>query len=160
MHPFERGVGHHQPFPKMRFSPLKKFISPFWRLVLFLVLLPTLELFLLLYFFRTWVIPLMFVSGLIGVFIAYREGLHYWIELNRHLDRGETPVLPVLHGILILLAALFMILPGMLTSLFGLFLLFPLTRAFVVSYMVLRFEAYRHQTRPGNVPHSSETIDV
>jgi len=160
VHPFERGCRTLPAFPKMRFSPLKQFISPFWRLVLFLVLLPTLELLLLLYFFKTWVIPLMFVSGLIGVFLAYREGLHYWIEWNRQLDRGETPVLPVLHGVLILLAALFMILPGLLTSLFGLFLLFPITRAFVVSYLVLRFEAYRYQTRPGNVPPSSETIDV
>jgi len=102
----------------------------------------------------------MFGSGLIGVFIAYREGLHYWRECNRQLDRGETPVLPVLHGVLILLAALFMILPGVLTSLFGLFLLFPITRAFVASYLVLRFEVYRHQTRQGNDPHSPNTIDV
>ena len=144
----------------MRFSPLRKLVSPFWQLVLFLVLLPTLELLLLVYFFKKWVIPLMFVSGLIGVFIAYREGLYYWRELNRQLDRGETPVLPALHGVLILLAALFMILPGLLTSLFGLFLLFPITRAFVASYLVLRFEAYRHQTRQGNAPHSPDIIDV
>jgi UPF0716 protein FxsA len=86
--------------------------------------------------------------------------LRYWIELNQQLDRGEMPTLPVLHGTLILLAALFMILPGLLTSLFGLFLLFPLTRSFVVSYLVLRFEAYRLQTRQGNAPHSPEIIDV
>ena len=102
----------------------------------------------------------MFVSGLIGVFIAYREGWHYWREFNQQLDRGKTPGLPVLHGVLILAAALFMILPGLLTSLFGLFLLFPITRALVVSYLVLRFEAYRHQTRQGNAPHSSDIIDV
>jgi UPF0716 protein FxsA len=134
----------------MKFFPFKKFISPFWRLVVFLVLLPTLELLLAIYFFKMWVILLMFVSGLIGVFIAYREGWHCWRELNRQLDRGETPVLPALNGVLILLAALFMILPGLLTSLFGLFLLFPITRELVASYLVLRFEAYRHQTRQGN----------
>jgi len=145
----------------MRLTLLKKFISPFWRLVLFLVLLPTSELLLLIWLVHTWAILLgMFVSGLIGVYIAYREGLHYWIELNRQLDHGETPVLPVLHGVLILLAALLMILPGILTSLVGLFLLFPITRAFVASYLVLRFEAYRLQTRHGNAPHSPNIIDV
>jgi len=144
----------------MRDSFLKKFVSPFWRLVLLLVLLPTLELFFSIYFFKMWVIPLMFVSGLIGVFIAYREGRHCWKDLNRQLDRGETPVLPALHGILILLAVLFMILPGLLTSLFGLFLLFPITRALVVSYLVLRFEVYRRQTRQENSSHSPDIIDV
>ena len=102
----------------------------------------------------------MLVSGLIGVFIAYREGWHYWVEWNQQLDRGEPPTLPVLHGVLILLAALFMILPGLLTSLFGLFLLFPLTRTFVVSYLVLRFESYRFQTRQRNSSRSPETIDI
>ena len=144
----------------MRFSLLKTFISPFWRLVLFLVLLPTLELLLLIYLLKMWVIPLVFVSGLIGVLIAYREGWYCWRELNLQLDRGESPMLPALHGVLILLAALFMILPGFLTCLFGLFLLFPITRALVVSYLVLRFEAYRYHIRQGNAPHSPDIIDV
>ena len=150
----------------MRLNPFKKIISPFWRWALFLVLLPILELFLLLnlpvsgFFGQGLTLSSMFVSGLLGVLIARREGLRYWIELNQQLDRGEMPTLPVLHGTLILLAALFMILPGLLTSLFGLFLLFPLTRSFVVSYLVLRFEAYRLQTRQGNAPHSPEIIDV
>ena len=145
----------------MRFNPFKKIISPFWRLIFFLVLIPILELFLLLLLFSHWLILLgMFVSGLFGVFIAYREGLRSWIELNRSLDRGETPTLPALHGVLILSAAFFMILPGLLTSLFGLFLLFPLTRSFVVSYLVLQFEAHRLRTRAGSPPHSPEVIDI
>ncbi|MDR0327330.1 MAG: FxsA family protein [Planctomycetaceae bacterium] len=147
----------------MRLYPFKKSFSPFWRWALFLVFLPILELFLLLNFFvwGQWVtLSSMLVSGLLGIFLARREGLRHWIELNKQLDRGETPTLPVLHGIVILLAALLMILPGLLTSLFGLFLLFPLSRAFVVSYLVLRFESYRHQTRQSNTPSSPEIIDV
>jgi UPF0716 protein FxsA len=132
----------------MRFYPLKKIISPFWRWALLLVLFPALELFLLLYFCYQWFVLLsMFVSGLLGVFIARREGLRCWIELNQQLDRGETPTVSVLHGALILLAAMLMVLPGLQTSLFGLFLLFSLTRSFVVSYLVLRFDAYRLQAR-------------
>ena len=148
-------------YRKMRLKFFKKFISPFWRWALFLVLIPILELFLLLCFCYMWTILLgMLVSGLLGVLIARREGLRYWAELNRQLDGGEIPTLPVLHGVLILLAALFMILPGLLTSLLGLFLLFPLTRSFVASYLLLRFEAHRLQTRQGNFPHPPDTIDV
>ena len=145
----------------MRFKFLKKIISPFWRWALYLVLIPILELFLLLSFIGTWLTLLsMLVCGLLGVFIACRTSLYYWTELNRQMDRGETPTLPVLHGVLILSAVLFMILPGLLTSLLGLFLLFPLTRSFVVSYLMLQFEAYRLRTRQGNAPHSPEIIDI
>ena len=146
---------------KMRFNPLKKLFSPFWRLPFFLVLIPILELFLLLFFLGTWLTLLsVLISGLLGVFIAYREGVRSWLELNRCIDHGETPTLPALHGVLILSAALFMVLPGLLTSLFGLFLLFPLTRSIVVSHLVLQFEAQRLRTRKGNAPHSPEIIDI
>ena len=145
----------------MRSNPLKKFISPFWRWALFLVLLPILELFLLLTLIGTWLTLLsMFICGLVGMLIAHREGWHHWKQLNRQLDRGETPKIPIIHGVLVLLAAVLMVLPGLLTSLFGLFLLVPLTRSFVVSYFILRFEAYRQQTQRENAPNSTEIIDV
>jgi len=146
----------------MRLIPLKKFISPFWRWALFLVLLPILELFCLLCVFKWWWLLLlsMLVSGLLGMFIAWREGWHYWVELNRQLDRNEMPTLPVLHGVLILLAALFMIMPGLITSLIGLVLLFPFARFLVVSHLMLQFEAYRLKTRAGSTDRSPEIIDV
>ena len=149
-------------FQKMRLILLKKIFSPFWRWVLFLVLLPILELFCLIFVFQwQWLLLLsMLVSGLLGVLIARREGLYYWVELNRQLDCGEMPTLPVLHGGLIVSGALLMIMPGLLTSLIGLLLLFPFIRFFVVSHLVLQFEAYRLRTRERNSVHSPEIIDV
>ena len=146
----------------MRFSQkFKNIIAPFWRLVFFLVLIPVLELFVLLFFFGTWFTLLsVCVSGLLGVLLAYREGWRAWREWNRCLDRGDTLVQPTLHGVLILSATLFMVLPGLLTSLVGLFLLFPLTRSFVVSYLVLQFEAQRLRTQTNNTPRSPEIIDI
>jgi len=146
----------------MRFrQKFKKIISPFWRLVFYLVLIPMLELSILVFCCSTWFLLLsVLVSGLVGVFLAYREGLRSWIELNRCLDQGDSPTVPTLHGVLILSAALFMIIPGLLTSLFGLFLLFPLTRSFVVSYLVLQFNAIRLRTQKGNTPYSPEIIDI
>jgi len=102
----------------------------------------------------------MLVSGLLGVFIAWKVSGHYWVELNRQLDCGEMPTLPALHGVLILLAVLLMIMPGLLTSLIGLILLFPFTRFLVVSHLVLQFESYRLKTREGNAIRSPEIIDV
>jgi len=145
----------------MRFYPFQKIISPFWRWALFLVLLPILELFLLHTFLGLWITLLsMLAGGLFGMFIVRWEGLYHWLELNQQLDRGDVPTSPVLHGVLILLAALLMILPGLLTSLFGLILLFRIPRSFVVTYLVLQFESYRCCARKANEARSSETIDI
>ena len=147
-------------------SLFKKILSPFWRLVFLLVVIPMLEVFFLIHFLGEWLTLLsMFLSGLLGVFLAYREGWRYWHEMNQRLDRGESSAQPALHGVLIIMGALFMILPGLMTSLFGIFLLFPMTRSLVMSYLVLRFEAHRHQARRGNTPrgdtpHSPEIIDI
>jgi len=102
----------------------------------------------------------MGISGLIGLLLAYPKGKFYWAELNQQLDRGEIPTLPVLHSIVILLAVFLMILPGVLTSLIGLFLLFPLTRAFVVSYLLLQFEAQRLHAKKNKTSSPPEVIDV
>ena len=145
----------------MRLRFLDKIISPFWRWSLVLVLLPILELFLLLNFVSSVILYVsMFVSGLIGVLFARREGLRSWRELNRQLDNGRTPTQPILHGVLILLGAALMILPGLLSSLVGLFLLLPLFRSFVVAYLVLHFEAHRLRTQTKNTSHPPEIIDV
>jgi len=145
----------------MRFNPFNKATFRFWRTALPLVLLPVAELAVLLFFCGTWFTLLsVLVGGLLGAFLAHRQGVRCWIELNRQLDRGEIPAVPALNGVLVLLAALLLMLPGLLTSLFGLFLFFPLARSLVVSYLVLYFEAHRLQTQRRNAPSPPEIIDV
>jgi len=145
----------------MRFNPFNKAAFRFWRTALILVLIPVGELVLLLYLCGQWFTVLsMLIGGLLGAFFARRAGVSCWIEFNRQLDRGEIPTAPTLNGVLILLAALLLVLPGLLTSLVGLALFFPLTRTFIVSYLVLHFEAHRLQTRKRNAPQSPEIIDV
>jgi len=145
----------------MRLNPFNKAVFRFWRTVLPLVLIPVVELALLLWICKPLLTVLsVLIGGLLGAFLARRQGIRCWIELNRQLDHGETPTVPALNGVLILLAALLLTLPGLLTSLLGLLLLFPFTRSFVVSYMVLQFEAHRLCTRKGSTPRSPEIIDI
>jgi UPF0716 protein FxsA len=103
-------------------------------------------------------------SGLLGAFLARYQGLRCWIEFNRQLDRGESPTSTVLHGILIFLAAIFLIFPGLLTDFLGLMLLIPPIRSLLISYLQLRFEKYRTGTpqRPRTPPPNpnNDIIDV
>ena len=145
----------------MRFNPFNKATFRFWRMALPLVLIPVAELALMLYFLSDWLTLLsVLVGGLLGAFLAYRQGTRCWIEFNRQLERGETPTGPAINGVLILLAAFLLILPGLLSSLVSLVLFFPLTRTFIASYLVLCFEAHRLQTRKRDAPQSPEIIDI
>jgi UPF0716 protein FxsA len=145
----------------MRFNPFNKAAFRYWRTALILVLIPVLELGLLLLLFNKWFVVLsVLIGGLLGAYLAHRAGVRCWIEFNRQLDRGEIPTVSALNGVLILVAALLLTLPGLLTSLFGLVLFVPLTRTFIISYLVLFFESHRLQTQQKDTPSSPEIIDI
>lgn len=145
----------------MRFNPFNKVAFRFWQTALPLVLIPVAELTLMLCLCQTWfIVSSVLIGGLLGASLARRTGVRCWIELNRQLDRGETPTVPALNGVLILLAAMLLILPGLLTSLIGLVLFFPLTRSFLTSYIVLRFNARRLHTRNRDTPSPPTIIDI
>jgi UPF0716 protein FxsA len=145
----------------------------FWRLILIFILLPALDLLGLLFCSNMFgllgfvcLVIAIIGSGLLGAFLARYQGLRCWIEFNRQLDRRESPTATVLHGILIFLAAIFLIFPGLLTDFLGLMLLIPPIRSLLISYIRLRFEAYRTQTnkhsyqQPYQQPDQNDVIDV
>ena len=136
----------------------------FWRLALLFVLLPTLDLLGLWFFSSVFglltTLLLVVGTGIFGVLLAKRQGLHCWLELNRQLDYGETPTLPIMNGILVFLAAGLLIIPGIITDVFGLLLLIPPVRRLVISHILLRFEAYRAQTRRRQAPKDPDVIDI
>jgi UPF0716 protein FxsA len=143
----------------------------FWRLILVFILLPALDLLGLLFCSNMFgllgfifTVIVIIGSGLLGAFLARYQGLHCWLEFNRQLDRGEPPALTVLHGILIFLAAIFLIFPGLLTDFLGLILLIPAVRSLLISYIRLRFEKYRAGTnqrqRPQPPNPNNDIIDV
>jgi UPF0716 protein FxsA len=128
-------------------------------------LLPALELCAIFFFFGTFfgsivVVISMVAGGLLGVFLACRYGAVCWVEINQQIDRNEVPVNPALNGMLVLFGVLFLTLPGLITDLFGLFLLLPLTRTFVASYLLLRFESYRHRSKGQHSAFTGDTIDI
>ncbi|MGL4594435.1 MAG: FxsA family protein [Thermoguttaceae bacterium] len=98
------------------------------------------------------------VTGLLGAAIIRLQGGYYWKEFHRQLDRGETPTFAILHGLLLILAAFFLIVPGILTDIIGLLLLLSPIRAFVISYLLLRFEQYRLRSRFST--HPPDVFDV
>ncbi len=107
----------------------------FFRLFLLFTCIPLVELYLLIRIgqmigaFHT--ILLVLLTGMAGAWLARREGTRTLDRIQGLLSRGEMPGEELLDALLIFMAGLVLITPGILTDLLGLFLLVPRGRAFV-----------------------------
>ncbi len=68
-------------------------------------------------------------TGAAGAWLARREGLRSWRAVQSELAQGRLPAEELVHGLLVLLAGVVLLTPGVLTDLLGLALLVrPLRR--------------------------------
>jgi UPF0716 protein FxsA len=101
--------------------------------------------------------------SVIGVFLAKRQGLSCWIEFNRQVDSGDVPKVPVMNGMLILIAAMLLIVPGLLSDLCGILLLLPFVRTIIIDHLTMRFENYRKKNKNNydqNDNNKDDVIDI
>ncbi len=103
-------------------------------LALFLIV-PVVELALLLQVDKLvgfWpTVGLIFFTGILGGFLAKREGLSVWRRLDERLGTGDLPSKELIDGVIILCAGALLITPGVLTDLFGFLGLIPPSRAVI-----------------------------
>lgn len=71
---------------------------------------------------------LIFGTGILGAYLARLEGFRILDRIRRDLDAGRVPAEHVFDGVLVLVAGIVLITPGLLTDIAGLLLLFPPTR--------------------------------
>ena len=104
------------------------------RILALFVLVPLAELALLLQVGR-WIgvagtIALVAVTGILGAVLARRQGARAWRELQEELRGGRVPGRALLDGLLILIGAITLLTPGLLTDTLGFLLLLPPTRRY------------------------------
>ncbi len=104
----------------------------FVRLLLLFSLVPLIELYFLL-----WIgsmigaantIFLVLATGFLGAYLAQKEGIRAFQRIQAELGDGRMPGDSLLDAVLILMAGLLLITPGILTDLLGFSLLFPFSR--------------------------------
>ncbi len=104
----------------------------FLRLLLLFTLVPLIELALLIKLGQltdVWTtIGLVILTGVIGAYLARREGLKAWRRLEQSIREGVSPADELIEALLILIAGAVLITPGLLTDLFGFGLLIPPVR--------------------------------
>ena len=126
----------------------------FFRLLLLLTVVPAVELTLLVWLALETSLQitllLVLLTGVVGAWLARREGLRCWQRVQDQLAAGQLPGDPLMDGLMILVAGALLITPGMLTDLLGFALLVPAFRKLVKSYLKTRFQAQIEISSP---PH-------
>jgi UPF0716 protein FxsA len=84
-------------------------------------------------------IAILVADSILGSMLLRSQGRGAWRRFNEALAEGRPPAREVLDGALIVFGGAFLLTPGFLTDVIGLFLLFPPTRALVRRLIVRRF---------------------
>ena len=126
--------------------------------VLFLIIsIPIIEIYLFIKIgsqigaFNT--ISLIFLTAIVGIYYAKYEGLNTLRSAFNQIVKNELPIYEIVSGAALAFASVLMILPGFLTDLFGLILIFPLTRKLL--FKNIKFNNHKNKFIDGE----SEDID-
>ncbi|MEM7585996.1 MAG: FxsA family protein [Acidobacteriota bacterium] len=107
----------------------------FFRLLLLFTIVPLVELALLIEVGRIVGMPatilLVIVTGTLGAWLAKTQGVRTLNRLQQELQSARMPADTMLDGLLIFIAGAVLLTPGILTDLFGFFLLTPACRGWL-----------------------------
>jgi len=99
------------------------------RLILLFTVLPLMELYLLIkvggYLGTSPTIMIVLITGIIGGLLARSQGLSVQRQIRMDLQNGVIPTDSLIDGLFILIAGALLITPGMITDVFGFFLMVP-----------------------------------
>lgn len=85
-------------------------------------------------------ILLVIITGGTGVFLAKNQGLFVLGSIQHNLQQGIVPGDALIEGLLVFAGSILLVTPGLLTDLFGFFLLVPVSRIIVRNYLKYKFK--------------------
>ncbi|WP_442601468.1 FxsA family protein [Paenibacillus sp. KN14-4R] len=109
--------------------------------LVWLIIVPVMEL-ISIYWVGKWIgsgvtFLLIVLSAIFGVYFVKREIRKVWLNARMQLSRGQMPASSILEGICILVGGILLIIPGFISDIFGLLMLFPLTRPIFQALILL-----------------------
>jgi UPF0716 protein FxsA len=111
----------------------------FIRLLCIFTIIPLIELYILIkvgsHFGVLNTIAIVLGTGALGAYLAKQEGFKVWVMIQHELKQGRFPADEMLEGLLLLIAGVVLITPGILTDIIGLTLLIPYARQIVTSWI-------------------------
>jgi len=102
--------------------------------LLLIILVPLIEIYLLIkigsQIGALSTISLILFTAILGVFYARYEGFNALKSAIKQILKNEIPIYEIISGAALAFAAFLLILPGFITDLIGLLIIFPSTRKF------------------------------
>jgi len=116
-----------------------------FRLLLLFIMVPLAELALLIEVGKRIdvgpTLGLIVVTGLVGAWLARREGLRTLTRIRTDLAAGRLPADQLIDALLILIAGALLVTPGIMTDVVGFLLLIPPVRGGLRNHLKTRFRA-------------------
>jgi UPF0716 protein FxsA len=108
---------------------------PLLALIALFIALPLAELYVILKvgdaIGAVWTILLLAADSVLGSLLLRAQGRSVWRRFNNALAEGKMPHREVMDGVLVIFGGAFLITPGFITDIVGLFLLLPPTRSVI-----------------------------
>lgn len=126
----------------------------FMKLFILFITVPIIELYTLITIGSAIGAPstilLVLTTGAVGAYLAKREGIAVWGKIQKELQAGNLPKDELIDGVLLLVAGIVLITPGIFTDLFGILLLTPQGRKLFRAYLVKKFKSSIVVSTPGH----------
>ena len=115
-----------------------------------LILVPVIEIAVFIYVGQAigvWkVIALVFLSAIVGAMLLRYQSLGVLKKINRDIRQGQTPEVGLVDGVLIVIGALLLIIPGFVTDVIGLLLMIPFVRGAIRHFVRSRIKVTSFRT--------------
>ena len=116
------------------------------KLFLAFTIIPVLEIYILIklgtYLGALNTVIIVILTGILGAYLARLEGLQTMTKVREALGRGEMPAESMLDALLILVAGIVLLTPGLLTDIAGLLMLIPQTRLLFKRWLRKKFDEW------------------
>lgn len=120
----------------------------FLKLFLAFTLIPVVEIYLLMEVAEAIgslnAIMLVLGTGFLGAYFARMQGMQTMFRVRASLQQGIVPAEDMVDALLIFVAGIVLITPGLMTDLAGLLILFPGTRQQLKRFLKRKFEEFKN----------------
>jgi UPF0716 protein FxsA len=83
---------------------------------------------------------IVILTGFIGAFLARAQGLMVLMQIRRDLAEGRMPGPQLMDGVMILVAGVLLVTPGLITDVAGFLLLMPTVRSSIRAWLRSKLE--------------------
>ena len=123
-------------------------------ILLSIILIPAVEIFLLIkigsQIGAVATILLIFTTAIVGIYYAKYESLNTLKSGFEQIKKNKAPTYEMLSGAAIAFAALLLIIPGFATDIIGFFIIFPVSRKFLLEKILIKFKNKKEKTEKNN----------